>query len=141
MTVETFENMIGRTMVSVAGDKGDARMLFKAEDGAQFVFWHQQDCCETVTIEDVCGDLSDLVGSPIVEAECVSEEEDGSGTFSFYKFATAKGHVTVRWVGRSNGYYSERVTYSESIPGDEPKESYWYDPPFDKVEAKEVAES
>ena len=64
-------------------------------------------------IEDVCGDIKDLMYSPITQAEVVSEQKDArlgdSQTWTFYKFATAKGSVTLRWLGESNGYYSERV--------------------------------
>jgi hypothetical protein len=73
-----------------------------------------------VGIEDVEGDLADLEGSPLLVAEEVSgadappppgEHVQESYTWTFYKFATAKGHVTVRWLGTSNGYYSERVDF------------------------------
>lgn len=37
------------------------------------------------------------------------EQEFVSSTWTFYKFATEKGYVTIRWLGRSNGCYGERV--------------------------------
>ena len=55
-----------------------------------------------------------MVGSPLLKAEessqkGKSEHEDDSSTWTFYKFATLKGYVDVRWLGKSNGYYSESV--------------------------------
>ena len=129
MSVTVFENMIGRTMVSV--DQTGDTMTFKAEDGAEWYFCHYQDCCENVSIEDICGDLEDLVGSPMVIAEEVDSEDpfdtpDNVGylpesyTWTFYKFATNKGSVTVRWLGTSNGYYGEGVSVDEKLPGHKP---------------------
>ena len=107
--------MIGKTFINVT--KLDAELLFEAEDGMKFTFYHTQDCCENVYIEDVNGDLSDLIGAPMVMAEestnndreLLEGREYESFTWTFYKFATNKGSVTVRWLGESNGYYSERV--------------------------------
>jgi hypothetical protein len=83
------------------------------------VFFHSQDCCEHVRIEDIVGDLSDLEGVELLKAEethnlfdiirNIDKEFDESGTWTFYKFATRKGYVDVRWLGESNGYYSESV--------------------------------
>ena len=113
-----IKRMVGVTMKSVVND-GDDQLVFSAEDGRRFVFYYEQDCCASCHIEEVCGDLSDLEGSPIVEAEEVSNYEHeappnaDSYTWTFYRFSTVKGTVTVRWLGESNGYYSESVTLSE----------------------------
>ena len=69
-------------------------------------------------MEDVCGDLDNLIGSEILKADKTSNHKDDnegyeSATWTFYNIATAKGHVTIRWCGSSNGYYSEGVDFSE----------------------------
>ena len=107
--------MKGKTFVEVTGSVGAGEMLFVTAEGERFMFAHQQDCCERVDINDIVGDLQDLVGSPLLIAEEVSgatepdEEHCESYTYTFYKFATRKGYVDVRWLGESNGYYSEGV--------------------------------
>ncbi|MDO5540569.1 MAG: hypothetical protein Q4F83_10955 [Eubacteriales bacterium] len=112
----TLDDFIGKTFVKVE-NINDEELIFTLTDGTQYVFYHEQDCCESVTIEDICGNLSDLENSPITLAEeyCherVDESGWGDGaTYTFYKFATVKGYVTVRWYGCSNGYYSESVDF------------------------------
>jgi len=108
-----FEDLLGRTLYKAESD-GEVLTLYLSN--TNYVrFQHHQDCCEHVYIEDICGDLNDLVGSPLLEAEEVSDYAgeatgDESYTWTFYKFATRKGFVTVRWYGSSNGYYSESVS-------------------------------
>lgn len=93
-------------------DTNDA-IVFTTSTGEQYRMTHLQDCCETVTIDDIVGNLDDLVGSPMTMAEVAQTGDcrtyDESCTWTFYKLATAKGYVTIRWYGASNGYYSESV--------------------------------
>jgi hypothetical protein len=113
-SVREFDELLGRTLYRAEAD-GDTLTLYLSN--TNYVrFQHYQDCCESVYIEDICGDLEDLVGAPLVEAEEVSNyeaeplsENEESYTWTFYKFATRKGSVSVRWYGSSNGYYSESV--------------------------------
>jgi hypothetical protein len=103
--------MLGKTFKNVINDN-DYRVVFTEENGDQYVFAHIQDCCESVTVRDVVGHFSDLVGSPLLEAEETSNSGHttyGTETWTFYKFGTIKGHVNISWIGESNGYYSESV--------------------------------
>ena len=116
-TQRGMAQMLGKTFVQVSGAVGNFDLLFETAQGERFMFSHQQDCCERVDINDIVGDLQDLVGEPLLLAEEVegetpvdfNEREYESVTWTFYKFATRKGYVDVRWLGESNGYYSERV--------------------------------
>ena len=94
---------------------GNDALYFEQEDGAYFVLTHIQDCCEDVEIESIDGDLDDLIGEPLLMAEEIikvgGEPTLESNTWTFYKFATVKGYVTIRFLGWSNGYYSERVDW------------------------------
>jgi hypothetical protein len=114
-TAKGLALMKGKTFVKVEGSVGSGEMLFVTAEGERFLFGHYQDCCESVDINDIVGDLQDLVGEPLLIAEEVKgatepdEEHYESYTYTFYKFATRKGYVDVRWLGESNGYYSESV--------------------------------
>ena len=112
-----ISEMVGRVFTSVEVTGHGEILTF--EPG--FRMLHHQDCCESVSIEEIIGDLSDLVGVPIVVAEervsQDADEYDGSVTWTFYEFRTIKGSVTIRWCGSSNGYYSEAVDL-ERIPDD-----------------------
>ena len=119
-----FKDLLGMTLteVAVAAPHSD-EITFKTACGRQFRMYHSQQCCEYVTVEDICGDIEDLIGNRILLAEEASNREriDGykpnhkteSWQWTFYKLATKRGYVTIRWLGTSNGYYSERVDFDE----------------------------
>ncbi len=119
-----FSSLLGKTLTKV--DVGDDEIVFTTTDGESFKLYHAQDCCENVSVEDVCGDVQDLIGAPILEADESSSGENPEGvtvdyqesfTWTFYRLRTIKGGVTIRWYGESNGYYSESVDFCR-IGGD-----------------------
>lgn len=110
-----ISDMIGKTLMKITGSKDSNELIFHLEDESKYLMVHDQECYEDVEIEDICGNLQDLIGSPILQAEeshedlGMREEYDDSYTWTFYKLATVKGYVTIRWYGSSNGYYSEEA--------------------------------
>lgn len=117
-----FEELQGKVILSIENNE-NAELIFKTSCGATYKLYHEQDCCESVTIEDICGDLCDIIGSPLLLSEKVrhdqdmapeglkTEEYDDSCTWTFYKLGTKNGSITIRWYGTSNGYYSEEVDF------------------------------
>lgn len=115
-----IDSLVGKTIKTISISNNE--ILFTSTENDQFVMYHGQDCCESVYIEDVVGDWNDLIGSPILKAEESSNSDDPpveskyepeSYTWTYYKLATIKGYVDIRWFGESNGYYSESVNFGK----------------------------
>lgn len=68
--------LIGKVLAEVSVNTDQDSITFLCTDGTKYLMHHHQDCCENVTIEDVCGDLDDLVGTPILVAECSTNKDD-----------------------------------------------------------------
>ncbi len=135
-----FNELEGKTLFEIIQNGDNDELIFVTTEGEKYKIYHRQDCCENVSIDDIVGDLSDLIGSPIlraskdsnndpnekqlarIEREKLEQGEDyylweDSFTWTFYNISTIKGHVTIRWYGSSNGYYSESVDF-EKITND-----------------------
>lgn len=115
-----INELVGKTLTNVIVGSDMESITFESACGKQYQMSHRQDCCETVRIEDLCGDVTDLVGSPILQAEesmssdpQPGQQEYESFTWTFYRITTMKGQVVIRWLGTSNGYYSETVDFEE----------------------------
>lgn len=128
--MDTFEDLFGcvcyKVLVFNQGQKAHSgyqdMIAFYTDKGVSWLT-HNQDCCEYVYIADICGDFRDIEDSLILHAEESShgaEEHEvcESGTWTFYKLATVKGWVDIRWLGESNGYYSESVDFMHTTTED-----------------------
>lgn len=124
-----FGELLGKTIVDIYGAEVESEAIaFICSDGSKYLMYHEQDCCESVDVNDICGDISCLLNAPLTKAEEVvdSSMEQGapeseyewqsepeSYTWTFYHLATVKGYVTIRWYGESNGYYSESADFAQ----------------------------
>jgi len=110
-----FEILKGKILTKII--QSNDNIIFFCDDNKIYVQEHEHDCCEHVYIEDICGDLNSLIGTPILKAEETFNHDDppnnvnknniDSYTWTFYNLATINGYATIRWFGESNGYYSE----------------------------------
>lgn len=118
-----ISELVGKIILAITSGKGvnapalaDDVIVFTTDNGTYQMF-HEQNCCEHVYIDDIAGNIEDLLHTPILEAyeesnrEHPSEEE--AITWTFYRLTTIKGTVTIKWYGSSNGYYSEAVTFMQ----------------------------
>lgn len=116
----------GETLVRIT-QEGSDRITLETASGKSYLMYHSQDCCESVSIYDIAGELDSLIGDVIIEAkETISSEspediesdgyEDESCTWTTFYLATKDSAVAIRWLGSSNGYYSESVSFVETTP-------------------------
>ena len=113
-----FSSLVGKTLLSIDGlEELSEEVIIKTSDGYVYKLYHAQDCCESVQLVDFVNDIEVFEGATIISAEVVTNSEDNppeyadSFTWSFYKIETDKGGLFMRWLGESNGYYGEEVTF------------------------------
>lgn len=151
-----LRSLLGRTYQAIDGlVPGSREVVFRPakrdtiipDPAVHYELSHSPDCCEDVVLYDVCGDVEDLLNTPLLVAAEINSEsykdpadtpvmevnEEGTPTkpvvevgepsatpredrlvgWTFYRFVTIKGTVVLRWLGRSNGYYSVAVEFWE----------------------------
>ena len=105
-----FDSLQGSVLLSF--EKLDDRVSFITDKGKftliSFESWCGNDC--DVSLEDIDVDISRLFNEEIVLAEETIDSNDENASYSFYKLRTNNDSVTLRFYGRSNGYYSESMS-------------------------------
>ena len=124
-----FPELIGKVIVKVEGmEQYSDTVEMVTSEGETYRLFHDQNCCESVSVEEVIGDPADLIGQVVHDAE-VSTDSDithrpeigyvDSFTWTFYRIVTPRGTVVLRWLGTSNGYYSESVDFARALTENE----------------------
>lgn len=115
-----IETLAGETLTHIDVDEKENVILLTTESGRQVRIEHDQDCCESVYIEDTEGDWRELIGKPIIAAteEIIPggdppPQYPDSWTRTNLTFKVDGATVINRWIGESNGYYSETVDIKE----------------------------
>ncbi|MGL5803162.1 MAG: DUF7448 domain-containing protein [Cetobacterium sp.] len=112
-SVYNLDNLVGAKILDV--DDSGYDLLKIVTDKGTMRFVHYQNCCEDVSLFDGFDDLKAMIGEEIKFAEETNNgktddyEPHDSYTWTFYKISTMWKDVTLRFIGESNGYYSEEV--------------------------------
>lgn len=113
----------GRTIIECVIDKtGESYVAFACQDGTTWILRHFTECCEEVKLAAVEGDTVDIIGSPILKATTDRGQGEPSWlqkifdeqlvtSWETFTITTAKGSVTFKVTGWSNGYYSETMGF------------------------------
>jgi hypothetical protein len=112
MKTSDFFELVGKTIVKLDEDG------LETSDGNKYIFYHEQDCCESVGLFKMEGDVNNILNSPVILAEEDGSEPkdfdakyEDSYTFSNYFLETAKGRLEIYFLGSSNGYYGESMNF------------------------------
>lgn len=117
--------LVGKVIKDIVKSEENDELIFICEDDETYRMFHRSECCEEVEMNDICGDLQDLIGSKILQAEETTSKDNPkdntineyqcSFTWTFYRISSFNGSVTIRWYGISNGYYSEGVSFERVL--------------------------
>lgn len=103
----------GRVITSIDGmNKDSEEVNIHFVDGGVLTLRHEQDCCESVDLQDFYGEDERGVVLSFEERSADADDDENvseSGTWTFYSIQTTTGEIWMRWLGESNGYYSESV--------------------------------
>lgn len=103
-----LDSLLGQTFSKV--HVSDDAVHFYIEGKLKFKMCHVQECCESVYLGDITGDLDDLVGSPILDAKETYSYSKEVGECYFYDIRTLKGSVTFRFMHEYAAMYSSKAS-------------------------------
>ena len=107
-----FYELIGKTITQIEQCTSE-RIVFHINDGTAYESVHLRCCCESVGVHHIEGNIDEVIGLLVVEAEETQDNDNkpdelaDSWTWTHQRIKTVRGEVTFHWLGESNGYYGE----------------------------------
>jgi hypothetical protein len=123
MNYANFFELKGQIIEEITGlTEGNDEVVLTTNIG-KYRLYHEQDCCEHVVINKVIGNVNDLVGEVIFAEEDAGANdpdwfnekfyEDDSHTWTKYVLKNDNASLEFWFLGTSNGYYGEGVTFEK----------------------------
>ena len=112
-SVEKLE-IAGETIIEITGIATNEIIQLKCQSGTTYKIYARggwmgaENEERPAEIEDISGDIEDLIGSKLIIAECRKSDAVGK-IYRFYHFATMKGRVDIRFTSESSEYYGGDV--------------------------------
>ena len=114
-----MKELIGLVIDRIEGlEKQSDEVRIYTKCGRAFKFYHIENCCESVYLCDF--EVDEIIGAEIIAADELTNSESmqpdtstESWQWTFYRINTTNGELWMRWLGESNGYYSEDVDFAE----------------------------
>src|SRR5690606_1558502 len=115
-----FNELEGEIIVSIDGIRNDD-VTIKTASGRTFRMYHSQDCCESVYVSREYGSVDGILNKTVERAVYNTEyyaEASESGTITTFRIYCGDAYLELEWLGTSNGYYSEGVSFCETTNED-----------------------
>lgn len=117
--MKTFEELVGSTLKSVTQDSDD-QLVFTLDNSDTYLLGSKYDDHSQFKVLNMIGDLSKIIGSPIIESSVNRNVTQDDGiereTIVEYSITTANETYSFNWQILSDGYTSEEMSFKRIEP-------------------------
>ncbi len=108
----SIDVLLGKTITHVQGlQVNSEEVILTTQCGNVYQMGHVQEGDEHISLYSLRGNLDDVLHTPIVSVEEDIDDDSCdspvSRTWTYYRIVTAKGAFSIRWLGISDGNYSD----------------------------------
>ena len=123
-SVSSTKDLVGQTfrwVLRCKGRFGDDQIRFHLNNWTFYSIYNRH---ERFAIDEMWGNFADLEGTPVVSVELISNPEELFNyevlNWTLLKISTARGSVSIRWVGESDKCSLEElelIKHKKSVDG------------------------